>query len=437
MGAQVSENKVYNDSKQKNYSITDSDDSDVLRFQTSAGQVIYNPFEVAVQAIQGVKSREVYDQVKTFLVPRYIDIAKVPDPRLQPGAEAALCWLLKNEVMENGRGIWPYQYSVDFRGDVIQPPWVCSFGQSYAALAFLLWFQHSQNSEYLEAACRAMRTVVTPLAAVGTKSFLGRGVFFEELPNDTHIFNAHLLSLIVLHKLYQCGVVEFQNDFQEGIIGFEYLASFMDSGNWSNYDVPKFFDRQFQCRLSRNLKELLIEKLLIIDANGAHNANSVVHDSQLAAAAWLSGAHLRQGNKGYFFSNIYSEPTEDTDQHNYINFVGLSGLAQEKSGSMEEAIKLIVGYEASEAGELSLLTNDFVGKFRQNPIIPRLTLEKGRHEVEIYIPMRAIAPPLSPSYHQFHIDMLRELVDCTDSVVLKSNFCKLENYSLAASKEHD
>ncbi len=391
------------------YVWTEPDSNDVIRFKAADGQIIYNPFEVALQASHGVASGSIYTKKTKYLIPRYTPIEELPDPRSLYGAQAAMDWLKLNETHIDNTSIWYYLYHVDYFGDHIKPPWISSYGQSHVAMAFLHWFLYTNDKEYLETACRAMQIVVKPIEEGGLAFSLKNGVFYEELPNNTHIFNAHLFSLVALMNLIQFGESSFIIHLERGIEGFKELSGYMDSGVWSNYDVPKVFSRQIQCRLHGSVKELLVKNFSLEDA--CTRINLLYNYNNEKSGLWLTGLDLKFDNDNFVFCNKNDDSTGKLEQHNYINFKGLKCIPD---SGFQDYLLLSMKYISNVEGELNFYLCDFNGAFYKHTQLPKIVINPGEHFVECKIPVRMLTLPLAFEYHKFHIMLLDELSKKTD-----------------------
>lgn len=385
------------------------DELGVIAFE-NCGQKVYNPFEVALQAMIGEKVMLAYSNPTGNLIPRYYPIRYLPDPSGNCLAKSAMKWILDNEVREGVCGYWNYNYDCNYAGELIKGPWRSSFGQAYISLAALLWFKHTNSCEYKELALRAINGLVTPIAAGGTAVFIEEGTWYEEIPSGkpTHIFNAQLMSLIALAEASRL-VENEQLTFwlEKGMLAFLEYSDNMDTGNWSAYDIPQMIDVILQLVLKDAGKLIKIRKISLYSDEKRIDINLGSDDGFIQGLQWAAGIDWGKvdsdGYRELFYGPaIHPVPVPTGDRQN--SFLYFKDVSVQR-----RLISLCFEYSAEYETELQLFRVDSTGNYFPLGFSNSVPILPGYHKANIHIPSKALGPPLSEVYHWFHILLLEEL----------------------------
>lgn len=396
------------------------DESGLIAFEKDNSRM-YNPFEIALQAMIGKKVMLAYNRPTGNLVPRYYPIRYLPDPSKDIYAINAMRWLLDNETLEGNCGYWNYSYDTVYAGESIKAPWRSSFAQSYVALAALLWYKHTKLQQYKEIALRALNGLAAPISDGGTAFIMGDGLWYEEIPSTspTHIFNAQLVSLIVLAEARELLQEEHLNLLiDKGVAAFLAKCDFMDTGNWSAYDIPHEIDLFLQLVPKDAGRTIKIREISILDEGKKRVINVGLDESFEPGLQWIAGIDWGKVDaEGYreiiYGPAVHPVPVLTGDRQNsFLYFKDIS--------TKVNTVCLRIDYRAEYETELLLFRTDSNGKFIPLGYSDRVSILKGDHQKNIYIPVPAITPPLSEDYHWFHTLLLEELNQLLPSVKLKS-----------------
>jgi len=164
------------------------------------GSLEISPYLTATQAIESrfnddneIKSTELLYSICKFDMP---DGFNFNSSDLEKAKITAYKWLIDNAkpIGENIL-VWPFSYPNTYN-DLEQPAgWVSAFPQKYVIDAFI----YHDNKEFVEKAANAY---FHPTSDGGVTFFGTDGtVWFEEVPNNSHILNAHIASLNTLSKV--------------------------------------------------------------------------------------------------------------------------------------------------------------------------------------------------------------------------------------------
>ena len=187
---------------------------------TINGDVVYLPFGVARQAIEG------------------------EDHTIR---HAALDWLEKEATpIGDSALIWYYRADNAYNDVEIKAPWGSAFGQAYILRAFVKVYEETKDEKYRQFAIKAARAFFLSIGEGGLQSRLGEDVFFEEMPvlPASHILNGHMISSVCLIEAGRAlGTPEIEQLGQRGVETLRRHLWKYDLGYWSRYDLnPRKFD---------------------------------------------------------------------------------------------------------------------------------------------------------------------------------------------------
>ena len=402
-------------------------------------EIVYNVFEVALQAMVGAEVDIPYRRGYLGLQPRYYDINKLPDPRYGNSERAALGWLVENSEPGPGNSLcWPYNFDIEFRGQTVKQPWLSAFGQGYAVLAFLLWYKHTREPKYLESAVKGARVLGISQSHGGVAYMLpGGGWFFEELPlpASTHILNAHLIAIVALLEVVAESGDDFLSDtLEKGLRGIEGVIGEYDTGSWSCYDRPVF--KQLFLRLSPKSDKAISYVGQISLFSGERELGSVdaASDASFSRGDWqISGidwSDVRQmerpafkGRRLLYGPGIHLEPAPTgTRQNTYLLI---------KTSIPDDPISL--RFDVFADGDLTLdIEHRDLGDCRLSFCLTheshRIQLYNGINKIQVLLFRRDFGEPLALEYHRFHRYLLEVICEKISHEALLEVAARFRNY---------
>lgn len=202
------------------------------------GEPAYSPYVIALQALRGNAT-----YVDNLPVEHLTDADPywtsydwiTPSNAITIEKEPAYTWLYEN-AKQVGEGLtWLFGFENCYNDLVQQAGWTSAFSQKYILEAFL----QLSDQEY---SLKTAYAYAYPTEEGGISSINRMGErWFEEVPNNSHILNAHLTSSVVLdsaNKKYPDPVV--QDLFEEGVQALRNNLYRFDTGYWTKYDMnPK------------------------------------------------------------------------------------------------------------------------------------------------------------------------------------------------------
>jgi len=189
------------------------------------GTPVYSPFIVAQQLLLG-----------SNLTGGAYSVIDKREIKRKPALE----WLLNpaNYKEKNGAIIYNYEFDNSYNDISTKSPWPSAFGQAYVLKALTYADEESIAKNIvpeIEAAAKAFSVDVKE-GGIQTIDRKGK-VFFEEVPNATHVLNAHLVSVNELsHSSRHLKNDKIKALAGQGIDALRYTLHLFDTGYWLRYD---------------------------------------------------------------------------------------------------------------------------------------------------------------------------------------------------------
>lgn len=276
-------------------------------FSSDEGVPVYSPYIVAHQLIEGAGSSRA----------AYVRGAKTKIRR-----DPALRWFRnpKNQYPINDGVVFSFLFANVYNDVVTTPPWPSAFSQAYVlkGLGYALkkMGEGRETEELLRKSAYAYNTSV---AQGGVSSFDKTGaVFFEEVPNATHVLNAHLVSIPMLSEAADVlQDARVRSLVTAGIETLRNKLSLYDTGYWLRYDLNPKKEFLFQLDWLAGNTSPLIESVSLEAPQHAKRNHLHVGDEQVfAGASRLSGkewlpVQAVDGRQVRTFANGYLKHRED------------------------------------------------------------------------------------------------------------------------------
>lgn len=243
----------------------------------------------------------------------------------------AIDWLLniKNQVAVKDAVIYTFNF-LNVYNDVVTPaPWQSSFGQTYVMKALYQTLKE-QPSEALR--IRALLEQTLKAYSIDTVegglAYTDRqgGLFFEEVPNRTHVLNAQLSALPVIDELTKS--LDFpvgRKLWRQGLSSLAEHLSRFDTGYWMRYDLNPKKELLFQIDWLQGEASPLIESIrfeapqfskavrLDIASKKAFEGHSRITGLQWSDVQQVDGRRVRSFSNGYL---INPQAVEGGTRHN-------------------------------------------------------------------------------------------------------------------------
>lgn len=270
------------------------------------GTAVYSLFVVASQAMTGAQMKN----RATVLEP-----SRAGSSGIQKGP--AINWLLdpSNQTAVKDATVYRFGFRNVYNDVVTNPPWQSSFGQTYVMKALL-----QIHKDKLAAQAKVSETLERTLKAYALDVRDGGlahpdrqgGLFFEEVPNATHVLNAQLSALPVIHEVArELDDASGQTSWNKGLAALrEHLARF-DTGYWLRYDLNPKKELLFQFDWLSGDSGALIESIhlqapqfakavrLAVGSDTAFEGDTRISGPQWSALQRVDGQWVRSFTNGY------------------------------------------------------------------------------------------------------------------------------------------
>lgn len=296
-----------------------------------AGEPIYNPYIVACQALQGgsyLTAGYLYDIRQAKGTFDYWDSYDwiYPDALDRIKKEPAFAWLNSNKTVIKDAYTWYYDFESCYNDVIQEKGWQSAFSQRYIIDAYM-------SIDDKESALKAAYAYQYATEDGGLSSFnQDAEMWFEEVPNNTHILNAHIASLVALKKVYTAYQDETVKElYEKGLKSLQENLYRFDTGYWSKYDMNPKKELLFQLDWGKGEESPFISEIQLY--NPASNTatkldvgSSEAFDSypNIAGAEWAA-SDSKDGVLGRQFENGYVNRLEAVSggtRHNvYFNAV--------------------------------------------------------------------------------------------------------------------
>lgn len=304
--------------------------------KSRVGPGIVNPQGVAEQLLRGEQywpkaNREYYSSEFYPYGYRF----DTNDVKRQPAYE----WLSNpdNQITKEIAGLkfttWPAQFRNVYNDIVTEPPWPSAFTQALIVKALFAEGVKINTAAAKELGRQGLRAFNVDVSDGGVSSIdSGGGVFFEEVPNNTHVLNAHILSINELSKI---GI-----DFNEkgaskiSSSGIEALREKLykyDAGYWLRYDQNPKKELLFQIDWLDGEASPLIESInffnpisvtstaVTVGATNAFDGAARISGSEWNPQKTVDGHAVRGFSNGY---KLRKEAVKGGARHN-VFYVGI------------------------------------------------------------------------------------------------------------------
>lgn len=380
------------------------DENNIISFK-NGDKYYHNPFEVALQALVGIHVIDVYKTPDGNLIPRYYNLADLDDLNGDEYAEAALLWLKNNYTIIEDAFLWNYDYDGEYEGNYLQAPWHSSFGQAYVVLALVQYCRWNSH-DYCDLLKGAIKGLILPIEKGGCLLDEGDYFWFEEIvgENMTHIFNAHLVSLIALLNARKYLHYDWlDNIIEKGLNSFYNHMEQMDSGINSVYDIRRKHDCMLQILPGDEGIDIAILSITMENRELLLSGQECFVNGE----QWIAGIDWgdvdEEGYRKIKQGNIIHpvRPVGGERQNTYLYFMNIEPV--------KDFVTMNIKYKVNEDTFLLLNKNCAENGYCELGYINRVFLHKDKSEVSIHIPYVALAPHVSKIYHRFHIQLLEEL----------------------------
>lgn len=408
---------------------------------STGGVPAYSPYLIAEQAIIGseryknndlfdirsIQSTNDYWRKYDWIFPNTIDRIK---------KQPAFNWLGNNGKTINDGLVWNFGFPSSYNDLVQEVGWQSSFSQRYVIDAFM-------SIDDKETALKGAYAYEYPTKDGGLSSYAKDGyIWWEEVPNNSHILNAHLASIVALdsvNKKYKDERVE--DLYNKGIKSLSDNIYKFDNGYWTKYDMNPKKEMLLQLDWNSGEKSPLIDEVQLynpvtnmatqIDVGESNDFSSY---PSIGGSEWSSPENVdektaRSFTNGY---NLRNEAVQGGTVHNvYINAV----LPQREFEDYFDlpTHQLIIKYKDVSKGQFSIKSQAInEGNYLKFIDIPNNTIncigDNQWKTAVINIRPQDTGWYMGEDYQKYHNEQLGIIADSTGSWLFKQYLEKWQYY---------
>lgn len=273
------------------------------RSDEDPGHAVYSPYLIGEQLISGPQMPGAASFMK-----------KDPNLILR---EPALKWLLdeNNHISIDNAAIYTYPFDNAYNDIASNAPWPSAFGQAYVlkSLAYAYQEKIGNDIQVIKAIKKTGNAFSVHLSKGGiVHTDRSRKVWYEEVPNASHVLNAHLVSIPEIAEASRItDDAELASLSNKGIYSLKEQLHLFDTGYWLRYDQNPKKELLLQLDWLDGEKSPLIDEVLLQNPQTGHYVRLDIgspEDSkgsaQMAGAEW-KGEQTVDGRSVRPFSNGY------------------------------------------------------------------------------------------------------------------------------------
>lgn len=411
--------------------------------QGSPGPPVYSPYIIAEQAFYGSNYFRVFTgENRDEKIKNYYGV----DPKKIKSAPAYQ-WIMDNgkEISQTAL-VWEFDFKNVYNDVVSDAPWQSAFGQNYIIKALLAGIENSQEItqfDFHSALSKAINAYNLPLEKGGLTKWVNHQMpFFEEVPNGTHVLNAHLVSTANFIKTKDFVKSNTPEDlFNKGSNTIKDTLWKFDNGYWSKYDQNPKKELLFQIDWLSGEKSIAIDEIFIenpqtntashIDVGGKRDFDSYprIAGTDWKASERIDGKTVRTFSNGY---NLRNEAVQGGHQHN-VFFLGVLPEQNYEEYFNLPTHRIVIKYKDLVPGEFnvkiqSINEGNFLSFKPLNNAIIKATGDGKWKEAVFWLRSQDLGWYMGSDYQKFHIDQLKELANQTNDWFYKQYAEKWDYY---------
>ena len=398
------------------------------------GGPTYSPYVIAVQAlVDGTNFASTYDPYDYIdLDPFWSQYQWITSDNAAElvQKEPAYQWLRENAKTVGDSLVWIYDFQNAYNDLVQEAGWQSAFSQRYVIDAFLA----IDDRDMVRKAAYAYGYTTDQ----GGVSSVGRdgSLWFEEVPNNSHILNAHMASLVALssaNELLQDARIQDLNN--RGLAALRENLYRYDTGYWTKYDMNPQKSILFELDWKGTESSPLIDSISLYDPDldTATQLNTGVLD--FMGACRLSGKRWESLEiAGTCLARSIAAPQADdaeTQQAAYFRMT-LPAYETEDDFTMP-AHQIVIRYKDTAAGTLSIYRQNIAdgNVLRMEPLCNAVITCTGDGEWKtavITLSPQDLGWYMGPDYQTFHNQQLQLIAQQTGDWYFAQTCQKWEYY---------
>lgn len=405
------------------------------------GVPVYSPYLVAQQALKGpdmmikdqlMEPSKVIVDLASRTKYNWISKSNVEDIK----KEVAINWLKNNSHSIKDSLTWKFPFRNVYNDVEQKEDWQSAFAQKYVIDAFV---GINDKDTVLKAAnAYKYSTNNGGLSSTSKKN----ETWFEEVPNNSHIMNAHLTSLITLNSVYKyLNNENIKKLYDDGLKSLKENIYRFDTGYWVKYDLNPKKEVLFQIDWLNGEKSPAIESILLenpqtknatkvdVGSEKAFDSYPNISGTEWSAVEKVDGKNTRRFLNGYA---IRQEPIKGATRQNAY-FLGVIPEREFSDDFDVPEYKLIIKYFDDNKGEFAIKAqsinqgNALTFQPIRNGIIKCIGDGKWK-TAELIVKQQDIGWYMGKDYQTYHVSQLKEIIKQKPDWLLEQYVSKWEYY---------
>ena len=419
-------------------------DSSYVNHPSPVGTPVYSPFVIAQQAIYGASyfcndmEIEEYLEMDPFWSEyQWINAENAYDLVQK---EPAYQWLRENSVSVYDSYVWQFQSSNAYNDVFQKAGWQSSFWQRYIIDAFSM----IEDLEMVKKAAYAYgyKTKDGGLSTISKDGSL----WFEEVPNNSHILNAHIASLVGLYQANElCKDQRIASLYQQGVQVLRNNLYRFDTGYWTKYDMNPQKSILFELSWDGTDDSPMIDTISLYDpVEDAATQLNIGDGADYDGVSYIAGLRWKaeQAVDGCMVRTFSAYSSEDA-ANGVAAYLHLSLPQTDTEDWFDTPDRLIlIRYKDTSSGTLQVLRQSIA----EGNVLEMVPLQNaiihctgdGEWKTAV-IPLRAqdLGWYMGPDYQAYHIEQLAILAEQTGDWYFRQTVQRWEFYLEAQQKEEN
>ncbi|WP_133127709.1 D-glucuronyl C5-epimerase family protein [Legionella nagasakiensis] len=347
--------------------------------------------------------------------------------------QSALLYFLNNNNQKKTLNAISYQFNFNntYNDIITKAPWTSAFSQAYVLNALQYAAENNiGSSEQIDQLILKVANSFNVDIAQGGVSTITKEImrFFEEVPNATHVLNAHLISINELaatsRYLNNPGI---NNLSWQGVLSLREKLHLFDSGYWLRYDLNPKKELLFQIDWLEGKKSPLIERIELRNPENEMKTSIQVGDSKafdgpirISGSDWeseqlIDNKAVRSFQNGYL---LRKQAVQGGTKHN-VYFVSILPTRKLTDDFDVPVHQLVIHYKDTAPGRFAVKIQS-INEGNQLTFVPMrggIIHTKGDKKWKTaYIQVRPqdLGWYVGPDYQQYEVDQIQRIANLTN-----------------------
>lgn len=399
------------------------------------GGPVYSPYIIANQAIIGSSYFRNFldgnDYIDTDPFWSQYNWVSAKNAAELVRKEPAYTWLRENAKTVGDSLVWTFDFQNAYNDLVQEAGWQSAFSQRYVIDAFMA----IDDTEMVRKAAYAYgyTTDEGGIASVGRDGSL----WFEEVPNNSHILNAHLASLVALSNVNNMiDDSRIQELYERGLEALRENLYRYDTGYWTKYDMNPQKNILFELEWNGTESSPQIDSISMYNPNlNTATQLDIGAEKDYEGACYMSGLRWQMTELADECTvRTIAAPQPDDEANERAAYFRMTLPTYEPTDDFTTpAQQIIIRYKDTAAGELTILRQNIAdgNVLRMDPLNDAVITCTGDGEWKTAV--ITLRPQdqgwyMGPDYQSYHNEQLSLIAEQTGDWYFAQTCQKWEYY---------